>query len=218
MFRKVHGFMLFFILITAGLVSACSGVSSLQNNPAGESEQGVLASQPTSTSLPGSTADQPMPTSLPDYGSKANAERVIPCTVLIPPDELKNLLFVEPESLAEHGYPGGTSCEWKYTPKDAVQPRLFYLQVGFDDQAVSMWESTRKAELNNEPADLVVISVDGLGDENYTWKSANTDMRVVYVRQGGQTLIWRYDPVNVLYMGNESGLIDMSQRIFERLK
>ncbi len=216
--KKVQILMVVVVLMMGGVVSACGGASSPSNNPIGESGPAALAGQPTAVSQPGSSSDQPVLTSPPENNGQTNAEQLIPCAQLIPPDELKNLLSVEPERLAEYSFAGGTSCEWKYTPRDAVQPRLFYLQIGFDDLAVSLWESTRKSELNNEPSDLVVISVDGLGDENYTWKSAVTDLRVAYVRQGGRTLIWRFDPADVLYMANESGLIDMSQRIFERMK
>lgn len=218
MFKKIQILMVFVILMMGWVVSACAGASSPANNPAGENGPAPLAAQPTTVSQPGSNSDQPGPASPPENNGQMNGERLIPCAQLIPPDELKNLLSVEPERLAENSFSGTTSCEWKYTPKDAVQPRLFYLQAGFDDQAVSLWESTRNAELNNEPSDLVVISVDGLGDENYTWKSAITGLRVAYVRVGGQTLIWRFDPADVLYMASESGLIDMSQRIFERMK
>jgi hypothetical protein len=218
MFKKIQILMIFVILMIGWMVSACAGTSSQANNPAGENGLAPLAGQPTAASQPGNSSDQAGPTSPPENNAQINGERLIPCAQLIPSDELKNLLSVEPERLAEYSFAGGTSCEWKYTPRDAVQPRLFYLQVGFNDLAVSLWESTRKSELNNEPSDLVVISVDGLGDENYTWKSAVTDLRVAYVRQGGRTLIWRFDPADVLYMANESGLIDMSQRIFERMK
>ncbi|MCX7976451.1 MAG: DUF3558 domain-containing protein [Bellilinea sp.] len=218
MFKKIQILKVFVILMLGWVVSACAGASSPTDNPASENRPAALAGQPTAVSQPGSSSDQPGPTSPPENTGQMNAERLIPCTQLIPPDELKNLLSVEPERLAENSFAGTTSCEWKYTPADAVQPRLFYLQAGFDDQAVSLWESTRKAELNNEPSDLVVISVDGLGDENYTWKSAITGLWVAYVRVGGQTLIWRFDPADVLFMASESGLMDMSQRIFERMK
>jgi hypothetical protein len=59
--------------------------------------------------------------------------------------------------------------------------------------------------------------MDGLGDENYLWTSANTGMKVVYVRQGNRTLIFRYLPQDVLFMGTESGIMDMSQRVFARI-
>lgn len=94
---------------------------------------------------------------------------------------------------------------------------MFYLQAGFSGDT-SVWESTRQSELSNEPSDIVVNSIDGLGNESYTWMSKVTGQRVVYVRQGSQTLIFRYNPQEILFMGTESGIIDMAQRIFERMK
>ena len=80
-----------------------------------------------------------------------------------------------------------------------------------------MWKATRNSELSNEPSDIVVNSIDGLADESYTWKSSVTGQQVVYARQGTETLIFRYNPQDILFMGTESGIIDMAQRVFERM-
>ena len=39
---------------------------------------------------------------------------------------------------------------------------------------------------------------------------------MVYARQGDRVIIMRYIPQDVLYMANESGIIDMADRIFGR--
>jgi hypothetical protein len=148
--------------------------------------------------------------------SSTDPNATVPCTQLIPADELNNLLFNAPATLVENAYPGGTSCEWKYTANGATQESLFYIKIDFSDSAAAMWEATRKSELSNEPSDIVVNSIDGLGDESYTWVSKSTGQRVVYVRKGAKTMIMRYNAQDILYMYNESGIIDMADRIFNR--
>jgi len=169
-----------------------------------------LPSQPAKSA----PATEP-PISAPvDHSTNLNA--TVPCTQLIPTDELNLLLNNAPATVVENVYPGGTSCEWKYTAKGATQESLFYIKVDFSDGAASMWESTRKSELSNEPSDIVVNGIDGLGNESYTWSSKTTGQYVVYVRKGDKTLIMRYKAEDILYMNNESGIIDMANRIFNR--
>ncbi|PWH17207.1 MAG: hypothetical protein DDG60_02895 [Anaerolineae bacterium] len=171
--------------------------------------------EPPAPSVPSVAPTEP-PVSAPAE-SGVNPNAVIPCATLIPPDEWNNLIFGVDSTLSEDAVPGMTSCLWKYVPKGGTQESLFSLQAGFSGDT-SIWEATRKSELSNEPSDIVVISIDGLGDENYTWRSKVTNQYVVYVRQGSQTLIFRYNPQEILFMGTESGIIDMAQRIFERMK
>lgn len=146
-----------------------------------------------------------------ETGTDPNA--VIPCSQLIPPDELNNLLFNAAATLKETSYAGGTSCEWKYTANGATQESLFYIQTSNDP---ALWEATRKSELSNEPSDIVVNSIDGLGEESYVWNSKVTGQYVVYVRKGDKTLIMRFNPTEILFLGTESGIIDMADRIFNR--
>ena len=166
-------------------------------------------SAPPATEAP---ATEPPTVSAPvDTGSDPNA--VVPCSQLVPADELNNLLFNAPANLVENTYPGGTSCEWKYTPNGGSQANLFYIQTSNDPE---LWEATRKSELSNEPSDIVVNSIDGLADESYVWSSKVTGLYVVYARKGDKTLIMRFVPQDVLYMANESGIIDMTDRFFSR--
>lgn len=148
-------------------------------------------------------------------GSGSDSSAVVSCSQIVPPDELKNLLINLTPTLTENSFPGGTSCVWSYTDS-AGQSRTFSLQADFTPDAASLWESTRQSELSNEPSDIVVNSIDGLADENYTWSSKTTGLYVVYARKGGKTLIMRYVPQDVIYMGTESGIIDMMDRFFDR--
>ena len=165
-------------------------------------------SAPPATEAP---ATDPTVSAPVDTGSDPNA--VVPCSQLVPADELNNLLFNAPATLVENAYPGGTSCEWKYTPNGGSQANLFYVQTSNDPE---LWEATRKSELSNEPSDIVVNSIDGLADESYVWSSKVTGLYVVYARKGDKTLIMRFVPQDVLYMANESGIIDMTDRFFSR--
>lgn len=172
-------------------------------------------SAPQATEEPRSAPATEPPVSAPAESS-TDPNATIPCSQIIPADELNDLLFSAPATLQETSFPGGTSCEWKYTANGATQESLFYVQVDFSSNAVSMWEATRKSELSNESSDIVVNSIDGLGDENYTWNSKVTGQYVAYIRQGVRTLIMRYNPQQIIFMGTESGIIDMTDRIFNR--
>lgn len=175
------------------------------------------AGEPPASSAPSVPAAPTEPPVSAPAESGPNPNAVLPCATLIPPDEWNNLIFGVDSTLTESAYSGVTACQWKYVPKGGTQESLFYLQANFSGDT-SIWESTRQSELSNEPSEITVSSIEGLGDENYTWISKITGQRVVYVRQGSQTLIFRYNPQDILYMGTESGIIDMAQRIFERMK
>lgn len=171
-------------------------------------------SAPQTTEQPVQPASATEPPVSEPVNNGTNA--TVSCLQLIPADELSSLLNNTSATLKETSYPGGTSCEWKYTANGASQESLFYIQVDFSDGAASMWEATRKSELSNEPSDIVINSIDGLGEESYTWISKTTGQRVVYGRTGGKTLIMRFNTQDILYMANESGIIDMANRIFNR--
>jgi hypothetical protein len=187
-------------LLALTLSALACGTSSLPQPVEEAPAQSVQATEPPANSSSGS-------------GTDPNA--VVPCSQIVPPDELKNLLINLTPTLTENSYPGATSCIWSYV-NAAGQTSAFYLQVGFSPNAVSLWESTRQSELSNEPSDIVVNSIDGLADENYVWSSKTTGLYVVYARKGSKTLIMRYVPQDVMYMANESGIIDMVERFFNR--
>lgn len=187
------------VIVLALSAIACGTSSSpqpVQDGPA----QSVQATEPPANSPSGS-------------GTDPNA--AVSCSQIVPPDELKNLLINLTPTLTENSFPGGASCVWSYV-NAAGQSSTFSLQVDVSPNAVSTWESTRQSELSNEPSDIVVNSIDGLADESYVWSSKTTGLYVVYARKGDKTLIMRYVPQDVIYMANESGIIDMVDRFFNR--
>lgn len=169
-------------------------------------------SAPQATAEPQSAPATEAPVSAPAQSS-TDPNATVPCAQIVPADELNNLLSNAQATLVENAYSGGTSCEWKYTPNGGSQANLFYVQTSNDPE---LWEATRKSELSNEPLDIVVNSIDGLADESYVWSSKVTGLYVVYARKGEKTLIMRFVPQDVLYMANESGIIDMVDRFFSR--
>lgn len=185
-------------ILTLTLNTIACGASSPSQSVAEQSAQSAPATEP--------------PTSEP-AGNESDSSATVPCGQLIPPDDVNLLLNNASSTLVENAYAGVTSCEWKYTPSGGSQANLFYIKT---DKDSSLWEATRKSELSNEPPDIVVTSIDGLGDENYTWVSKSTDQRVVYIRKGNKTLIMRFKPEDILFLGTESGIIDYTDRIFNR--
>lgn len=169
-------------------------------------------SAPQATAEPQSAPATEAPVSAPAQSS-TDPNATVPCAQIVPADELNNLLSNAQATLVENAYSGGTSCEWKYTPNGGSQANLYYVQTSNDPE---LWEATRKSELSNEPSDIVVNSIDGLADESYVWSSKVTGLYVVYARKGEKTLIMRFVPQDVLYMANESGIIDMVDRFFSR--
>jgi hypothetical protein len=199
MFRKSHVTILLALLALTLSALACGTSSSPQPVEEGPA-QSVQATEPPAN---------------PPSGSGTDPNAVVPCSQIVPPDELKNLLINLTPTLTENSFPGGTSCVWSYTSASG-QSSTFSLQVDFSDSAASIWESTRQSELSNEPSDIVVNSIDGLADESYVWSSKTTGLYVVYARKGDRTLIMRYNAQDILFMGTESGIIDMTDRIFSR--
>jgi hypothetical protein len=192
-----------FILITLALafnLAACTANSSARIS--------VPNLAPTPTESAGTNAQEP------SSGSDSPATTVS-CGTLLPADEFKNLLGTEAVKLDEKSPPGGTSCSWQYTPKDGAQDDSFQVQIDSSPSASQSWEDARKAELANEPSEIVVNSIDGLGDENYTWVSKGGAQRVVYVRKGDRTLILRF-PASTLGLFSESQVIDFADRLFNR--
>ena len=195
MFKKFHTTILFTLLALTLSTLACGASAPAQ--PVDE--------QPV----------QPAQATEPPVGNDANANATVSCAQLIPSDDVNLLLNNASSTLVENTYPGATSCEWKYTPNGGTQANLFFIKT---DKDVSLWEATRNSELSNEPSDIVINSIDGLGDENYTWISQATGQRVVYVRKGDKTLVMRFKPEDILFLLTESGLIDYADRIFTRFE
>jgi hypothetical protein len=163
----------------------------------------------------GNPAGQPavMPTVTPGKGAAAT----IHCYQLIPPNEARSLMTGLSPVLSEGAGQGEITCTWQYTSKVSGQAAAFKLQVRYGGSAVDTWQAARKSELTGQSSDLVVNSIDGLRDENYIWTSKPDNQTVVYVRRGTQTMIMHYQATDILFMGTESGIIDMADRMFNRL-
>jgi hypothetical protein len=198
MFKNSRSVIFLAILALTCSTLACGTFSSSQTEE--QPSQSAPATEP--------------PVSVP-VGNEANSNKTVSCAQLIPPDELNLLLNNASATLSENAAPEGTTCTWQYTPNGGTQENNFYIQTGFTNDALSLWKATRKSELSNEPTDIVVNSINGLGDESYTWVSQSSGQRVVYVRNGGKTLILRFPP-DILFLQNESGIIDYADRILDR--
>jgi hypothetical protein len=193
-------------LISLGLVFA-----TVACTPKSTGESATQISTPQSISS-ASTSDSPL-----DQNAGMDVTSTIPCDQLIPKDEANSLMTGLSPTLSEEKSQGETTCTWQYTSKVNGQSAVFQLQAGYGGSAVETWTSARQAELDAQPSDLVVINIDGLGEENYTWTSKPDSIFVVYVRQGAQTLILQFHASDILFLGNESGIIDMTDRIFSRM-
>lgn len=149
-------------------------------------------------------------------GNESNPGNVVPCTQILSNEDAALLLNNTPATLSENAHSSGSICSWQYTPNGSTETHLFYLEIGFGPDAATAWEMKRSYEVSQEPADIVVNGIDGLGDESYVWSSQATGFYVVFARRGDKTLIMRYIPQDALYMANESGIIDMADRFFSR--
>ena len=208
--------------MTIVLVALCSlvlvacGGSGSDGQPAGSVDQPTSTGPTVMAESPAAAAATDTPATNTQASTGASA--TVPCEQLLPADNATLLLGVEPARSDEVANPGSTTCTWQYTPKNATQPREFQIEAGQGEGAVQAWQGARPAELANEPADIVVNSIDGLADESYIWKSTadGVDTWVVYGREGDKTLVMRFGS-DVLFLGNQSGIIDYAQRFFSRM-
>ena len=194
-------------------LAACGGATP--TTPTGSGGQPTKPAQPAATLTVASTPVNAAPATSTPTGASSAAAKVVPCAQLVPPDELKLILGVNPVTANEQVFAGSTTCTWRYTPKNATQEERFQVQATSGSTAVDIWKSTREAELKNEPTDTAVNSIDGLRDENYTWVSKSSNARVVYARRGDKALILRFAS-GILALSTESQIIDYADRLFGR--
>lgn len=147
---------------------------------------------------------------------ETGSNTAITCEKIMPPDEASLLLNQVPATLTENAAPGETTCTWQYTSQNG-NPGQLQIWAGYNGTALATWEDLRKAEVTTQPSDLQIIQIDGLGDENYAWTSIPDNQQVVYVRRGTQAIIMHFQAADVLYLANEAGIIDISDRVFTRL-
>lgn len=183
-------------LVTA--IGACGGASA-------EPTAAPVDAMPQPSDIsPGASAD--------DGGGAAPAE--VTCATLLPSAELENpaVLGIAPTSTDERGYPGAVDCTWTYTAPGASSQDFFQVLLNANPDNATLWQATASSEADGESGEP--ISIDGIGDESYTWVGQG-DYRKLYVRRGERTLIVR-GPSDVLVFANESSMIDLADRLFGR--
>lgn len=201
MLKSTHTPIIIAVLALTFAIVACGAFPASQ--PPAE-EQGVDVS-----------ATPEPPTNSPSV-DKTDTSTTITCAQLLPDDEINLLLNHTPATLNENANQGSITCSWEYTPNGGTQQNSFEIQADYSTNAVQNWNNARQTEISKEASDTVVISINGLGQENYTWVSPDLSQRVVYVSTGSKTLIMRFQPADIIYLQTESGMIDYIQRIFNR--
>jgi hypothetical protein len=206
-------FRLLGLVLVMSTLAACGGATS--TTPAGSGGQPTKPAQPVAPLTVAGTPINAAPAASTPTSTNSTAAKVVPCAQLVPPDELKLILDVNPISANEQVVAGSTTCTWQYTPKNTTQEERFQVQATSGTTTVDIWKSTREAELKNEAPDTVVNSIDGLRDENYTWVSKTSNTRTVCAYRGDKALILRFAP-GVLALSTESQIIDYADRLFGR--
>lgn len=169
---------------------------------------------------PASTAIPPTPTIAPaepatEQPAAASAALTIPCTELVPADELQRMIGATPDSLMDTVMPGWTACNWFYTPAGAGQ------QAQFTVQAYTGAETLVKWRMDTNPANrLAGVTVNSLADyvqEGYTWVIPESKLRAVQALQDGRYVFLRF-PADNLALGTESNIADYLAVLFSRLQ
>jgi hypothetical protein len=134
------------------------------------------------------------------------------CADLLPPDEVALLVGVTPEPVTDRSFPGTTDCSWSYAADGTAVQDFFNVILGTDPSGVELWRLTAEnaARVDNETA----TSIDGIGDESYTWVGQG-DYRKLYVRRGDATLVLSFDS-GLPALFSESQIIDFADRLFGR--
>lgn len=147
-----------------------------------------------------------------DGASGGGTGAAVTCAVLLPADEVQSILGVTPEPVDERTFPGSTDCSWSYA-KDSAAVQDF-LRVSLDTNAddVALWRSTadNAARVDSQ----TTTSIDGIGDESYTWVGQG-DYRKLYVRRGDTTLVISGSSA-LPVLSTESTMIDFADRLFGR--
>jgi hypothetical protein len=193
------------LLLVMSAFAACGGATS--TTPAGSGGQPTKPVRPAGTLTVANSPVKPEPATSTTTSTNSGAAKVVPCAQLVPPDELKLILGVNPMTANEQVVARSTTCTWHYTPKNVTQEERFQVQATSGSAAVDIWKSAREAELKNEASDTVVNSIDGLSDESNT--------RVIYARRGDKALSLRFAP-GILALSTESQIIDYADRLFGR--
>jgi hypothetical protein len=134
------------------------------------------------------------------------------CAALLPADEVHTIIGIAPEPVDERTYPGSVECTWGYAKDGSAVQDFFQVILNTNASDVALWEATKDAEADSDSE--TPISIDGIGDESYTW-TGQGDYRKLYVRRGDATLIIRASSALPI-LSTESTMIDFADRLFGR--
>lgn len=160
----------------------------------------------------GGATDSPATPAAADPTTEGGGGAAASCATLLPPDEGQSILGVAPEPVDERTYPGSIECNWSYAGDGAAVQDFFQVILNTNAGDVALWEATKDAEADSDSE--TPISIDGIGDESYTW-TGQGDYRKLYVRRGDATLIIRA-PSALPILSTESTMIDFADRLFGR--
>lgn len=166
---------------------------------------------PTPTAMPPATAAAAEPTV--EQTATASTALNIPCTELVPDDELQRLLGAKPDSLSDTVMPGWTACTWYYTPPNATDQAEFIVQAYTGEETLVKW----RMDTAKQPAGTVVNSLADYVQEGYTWVLPESKLRAVQALQDGRYLFLRF-PSDNLALGTESTIADYLNVLFNRLQ
>lgn len=187
------------LILVAVSLTGCGG-----SQPAPQAE-------PTPTAIPQATAAAAEPTV--EQPAAASTALNIPCTELVPADELQRLLGTKPDSLLDTVLPGWTACTWFYKPPNATDQAEFTVQAYTGEETLVKW----RMDTANQPAGTVVNSLADYVQEGYTWVLPESKLRAVQALQDGRYLFLRF-PSDNLALGTESTIADYLNVLFNRLQ
>ena len=108
----------------------------------------------------------------PDPTTESAGEAAASCATLLPTDEVQTILGVAPEPVDERTYPGSVECSWSYAEDGTAVQDFFQVILNANAGDVALWEATKDAEADSDSE--TPISIDGIGDESYTWTARAT--------------------------------------------
>jgi hypothetical protein len=165
-----------------------------------------------SSPAPAGVTDPPTTPAAADPTSENAGGAAASCATLLPTDEVQSILGVAPEPVDEQTYPGSVECKWGYAKDGAAVQDFFQVILNTNAGDVALWEATKDAEADSDSE--TPVSIDGIGDESYTW-TGQGDYRKLYVRRGDATLIIRAASALPI-LSTESTMIDFADRLFGR--
>lgn len=148
-----------------------------------------------------------------DQPTSGSVALTIPCTELVPADELERITGARPDNLMETVQTGWTACMWFYTPPGGGQQSEFTVQAYTGEETLVKW----RMDTAGRPAGVVVNSLTDSMQEGYTWILPESKLRAVQALQDGRYIFLRF-PSDNLALSTESSIADYLQVLFRRLE